>query len=214
MKLCTLNSVKLCFTLVFLTSIVGCTVNLVQPYDADLYANTEAFFKKASAIITKGMNASPKIPDDIRAIPEKSEKQHPGHYNQFKNDYDALLIDSNSLILRSLSNYGQIDALGMEIQSKIEEVITSNFPNYCDSLQDNFSNVSLTTRNYIDLKCLIGRWSEVHQGKGKSGDITYGKQVLKRSNWEGRTKTLFNAILAIQRAEASKKNNNSRRIKQ
>lgn len=205
MKLYTLNSAKLYCVLLFFISIVGCTVNLVQPYDADLYANTEAFYKKASAMIAKGMNVSPKMPADIRAIPEGSEEQHPGHYKQFKDDYSALLVDSNSLILRSLSNSGQIDAFGRDIQAKIEEAITSNFATSCDSLQEKFSRVSLTTRNYIDLKCLIGRWIIEHEGKGEGDDITYGKQVLKKSNWEGRAKTLFEGILAIQKAEASKK---------
>ena len=205
MKQNSLNPVKLFCVLLFFILAAGCTVNLVQPYDADLYSNTEEFYKKASAMIGKGVNVSPKLPRDIRAIPDGSKEQHPGHYNQFKNDYDALLVDCNSLILRSLSNSGQIDALGRDIQSKIEEAITSNFPTSCDSLQNTFSGVSLTTRNYIDLKCLIGRWATEHEGKREDNDITYGKQVLKKSNWEGRSKTLFDSILAIQKAEASKK---------
>jgi hypothetical protein len=205
MRLGKSNPVELCCVLILFASLIGCAVNLVQPYDADLYANTEAFYKKASAMIAKGMNASPKTSDEIKAIKKGSEEKHPGHFNQFKDDYDALLIDSNSLILRSLSNSGQINALGMQIQAKIEEAITSNIPGSCDSMQDDFPGVSLTTRNYIDLKCLIGSWSEVHQGRGPSGDITFGKMILKKSIWEGRAKTLFDGILAIQKAEASKK---------
>lgn len=204
MKIC--KNYLMLFCLVLLsTALSGCiTVHLVQPYDADLYSNTEAFYKKASATIAKGINVSPKLPKDVKAIPEESKEQHPGHYNQFKNDYDILIVDSNSLILRSLSNSGQIDEIGRNIQTKIEEAIVSTFPASCDSLHETFSSVSLTTRNYIDLKCLIGRWSIDHQGNGAE-DITYGKQVLKKANWEARDKTLFESILAIQKAEASKK---------
>jgi hypothetical protein len=205
MKLDELKSIRIFFILFFIFSLIGCTINLVQPYDADLYANTESFYEKASAMVAKGITLSPKFSDDIRDIPAGTEEQHPAHYNQFKGDYDALLIDCNSLILRSLSNSGEIDKIGREIQKKIEMAIVSTLPNSCDSLQESFPNVSLTTRNYIDLKCLIGRWSEVHQGKNGSDDITFGKQVLKKSNWEAREKTLFEAILAIQTAEASKK---------
>lgn len=199
------NVVGLFCVLVLCISVASCTVKLVQPYDADLYANTESFYKKVSAMIAKGANVSPKLPNDIRAIPEDSKEQHPGHYNQFKEDYDALLVDCNSLILRSLSNSGKIDKIGRDLQAKIESTITNSCPSSCDTLQSTFSDVSLTTRNYIDLKCLIGRWSEEHQGNGENGDITYGKQILKKSNWEGRSQALFNCILAIQTAEASKK---------
>lgn len=198
------NIVLICM-LVLCISAASCAVNLVQPYDADLYNNTESFYKKASGVIVKGINVSPKLPSDIRAVSDDSNEQHPGHYNQFKEDYDALMIDCNSLILRSLSNYGKIDKLGKDLQAKIENAITNSCPSSCDTLHSTFTDVSLTTRNYIDLKCLIGRWSEEHQGKGEDGDITYGKKILKKSNWEGRSQTLFKSILAIQAAEASKK---------
>lgn len=192
------------FALLLCIFLPACSVTLVQPYDADLYANTEAFYKKASAVISKGIDASPKLPGAIRAISEDSKEKHSGHYNQFKKDYDALMIDCNSLILRSLSNSDEINSLGKKLQSKIEEAITSNVPVSCDSLQSSFPEVSLTTRNYIDLKCLIGRWASEHEGNIEP-DPTYGKQILKKSNWEGRSRTLFASILAIQKAEASKK---------
>lgn len=186
--------------------LAGCaTVKLVQPYDADLYNNTEAFYKKASDMINRGVSVSPKKPDDVRAINDDEKEQHPGHYKQFSTDYDALLIDSNALILRAMANSSQIDSIGQELQAKIETVITEKFPSECDSLQESFPNVSLTTRNYIDLKCIIGSWDKSHQGLDPNRDITYGKQILKQSNWEGRSKTLFEGILAIQQAEASKK---------
>jgi len=181
------------------------TVNLVQPYDADLFNNTEAFYKNASTVIAKGISVSPKTSEELLAINDDEKEQHPGHYRQFYVDYNNLLIESNALILRSLSNSQQVDITGQAMQEKIEAVISESFPTECDTLQESFASVSLTTRNYIDLKCLIGRWSEAHQGRSPSGDITRGKQVLKKATWEGREKSLFDGILAIQTAEASKK---------
>jgi len=193
--------------LFFTIFITGCPVHLVQPYDADLYSNTENFYKKASSVIAKGMSVSPKTNKEIVSISSAAAEQHPGNYKKFKDDYDALLVDSNALILRSLANSNQIGKIGQDLQAKIEAVIEKSLPNECDSLQDSFANVSLTTRNYIDLKCIIGKWADEHQGKGPKGDLTYGKHILKESNWEGRNKTLFNGILAIQKAESSKKDN-------
>lgn len=184
----------------------GCdTVKLIQPYDADLYKNTESFYKQASLVIARGVSVSPNTPAEVRGIPAGTEASHPGHYSKFKDNYDELLIDSNALILRSLANSGTVGQLGQAIQAKIESAITQTLPSECDDLQGNFPGVSLTTRNYIDLKCLMGRWRVEHQGLSPQGDLTYGKQVLKSGNWEGRHKTLFTAILAIQQAEASKK---------
>ena len=44
----------------------GCSTTLVQPYDEKLLTDTEAIFKKASAMIDDGTAKSPKT-DDARA---------------------------------------------------------------------------------------------------------------------------------------------------
>lgn len=182
--------------------IAGCTtVTLVQPYDADLYSNTESFYKKTSKMIAKGISVSPKTNSDRKAIKDNNVEEHPGHYNQFKDKYDSLLIDANSLILRALANSGSIDSNAQEMHTKIESAITNSIPNECDDLQNEFSSVSLTVRNYIDMKCLIGKWGQQHNSKDSTGD----KLILKKANWEARSKTLFQGILAIQKSEASKK---------
>jgi len=206
MTLFTIKSYQKFITLLLVCCLSACTtVNLVQPYDADLYNNTEAFYKNASAMIAKGISVSPKTSEQLLAIADDEKAQHPGHYRQFYVDYNSLLIESNALILRSLANSQQLDNSGQAIQQKIEAVISESLPTECDSLQQSFPSVSLTTRNYIDLKCLVGRWSEAHQGHDPNGDITRGKQILKQAAWEGRAKSLFDGILAIQTAEASKK---------
>ncbi len=190
--------------LVILVFSSGCTTTLVQPYDKDLYNNTEAFYKKTSSVINRGMKVSPKTSTEVKAIPDKQKEVHPAHFKQFEADYKELVVDANSLILRSLANSGKLDDIGQNVQLKIELAITKVLPDTCDTLQSSFPGVSLTTRNYIDLKCLIGKWSITHQGLGEQGDSTYGKQILKSSNWEARMGTLFQGILAIQKAEAFK----------
>jgi len=205
MKSLTKLAVRLLIVMCLPLYISSCNVTLVQPYDAELYKNTENFYKKASTVIARGMSVSPKTSNEVRSISDATKEQHPGHYKQFKRDYDALLVENNALILRSLANSDQIDKMGKKLQAKIEAAIEKKLPGDCDSLQSSFVGVSLTTRNFIDLKCVIGRWNDVHQGKGSNNDSTYGKQILKQANWEGRSKTLFDAILAIQKAEATKK---------
>lgn len=182
----------LCFT--------GCkTLTLVQAYDKDLYANTENFYKDASIVIAKGMSDSPLKSNEIEAIVQGKEKDHPGHYSNFKLEYERLVVESNSLILRSLANSSKIGKLGNDIQTKVENAIVKQIKTECDTSQEQFKNVSLTTRNYIDLKCMIVKWQRVHKDQPKG--------ILKSALWEGRNLTLFNAILAIQKAEVSKKQN-------
>lgn len=189
-----------CLLIIFLS---GCIpVTLVQPYDADLYSNTEAFYKKASDLIAKGVSVSPVSNEERDAITPQEAEHHPGHYKQFKAGYESLLVDANALILRALANSGSIDSKALEIHIKIENAITNSIPNGCDDLQNQFSGVSLTVRNYIDLKCLIGSWEKQHNSK----DLTGGKLILKKANWEARSKSLFEGILAVQKAEAAKKN--------
>lgn len=201
MKISMAIAAKYCPLVLAGLMLAGCaTVTLVQPYDADLYANTEAFYKQAARVIARGVSASPRTSGDVRSIADGAEAQHPGHYRQFRADYDTLLIESNALILRSMANATRIGAAGQQLHDKIEAAITESFPSECDSLQASFAEVSLTTRNYIDLKCLIGKWSEQHQNP----DLTNGKRILKQSNWEGRAKSLFQGILAIQSAQAAK----------
>ncbi|MGH8380815.1 hypothetical protein [Pseudomonas sp.] len=179
----------------------GCTVTLVQPYDAELYKNTEAFYKKASTMILKGQSSSPTTPQQLAGIPPKTASDNPGHFSKFQNDYDELLVDSNALILRSLANSGSVDEIGKQTQAKIEGVIKGNVTSECDTAQQDFPSVDLTTRNYIDLKCLVAKWKKEHQGPAGASS---SKQILKKANWEGREKTLFDSILAIQSAEAFK----------
>ena len=188
-----------CLVTIFLS---GCiTVNLVQPYDSDLYSNTESFYKKASALIADGVSVSPVSNKERDLISSQEKEKHPGHYKQFKVKYDSLLIDANALILRALASSGRIDLKAQQIHTKIENAITKSSPGNCDDLQKQYSNVSLTVRNFLDLKCMIGNWEKQHN----STKFTGGKLILKKANWEARSKTLFDGIIAIQKAEASKK---------
>jgi hypothetical protein len=53
-------------------------------------------------------------------------------------------------------------------------------------------------KNFVDLKCVIMRWQARHRDEA----IADGTRILKRSDWQGRKRRIFNAILAIRRAEA------------
>lgn len=188
--------------LLILLALTGCTVTLVQPYDAELYKSTEAFYKKAATVILKGESASP-TGQQLASITSKAASENPGHFSKFKADYDELLVDSNALILRSMANSGKVDDLGKQAQSKFEGFIGGDVASACETIQQDFPAADLTTRNYIDLKCLVAKWKNEHEGVGGAG-TSEGKQILKKGIWEGRERTLFNAILAIQSAEAFK----------
>jgi hypothetical protein len=182
--------------------IVGCPITLVQPYDEKLFNDTEAFYRKGAGIIEEGMESSPLTDDDRRRIkePEKS----PAHYSKFAPKYGALLDDADLLIMRALAGSGKLDAIGEKINRKIEDLVGKEIelPAACKDLDEQFKDAaSLTVKNYVDLKCLVVRWREQHADPV----LTEKTQILKKANWEGRKQNLFNAVLAIQKAEAFKK---------
>jgi hypothetical protein len=179
--------------------LAGCTFTLVQPYDEKLFNDTEAIYKKAAGMIDDGMSASPRTDDERRAIKEPAKSA--AHFSAFKPRYDALLNDSDALLMRAMAGSAKLDATGLRINQKIEELIAKELPSQCEDLDREFQNVSLTVKNYVDLKCLLLRWREQHQDPV----LTDKTQILKRGNWEGRKGTIFNAVLAIQKAEGFKK---------
>lgn len=181
----------------------GCIGTFVAPYDENLFKDTEAFYKKAAMIIEDGRLASPRTDAGRQSITDI--KNHEGHYSKFEAKYNQLIIDSEALILRALSNSDEIDIAGQEIQAKLNEVIETNNPSECESIKTEFGQVSLTASNYIDLKCIVTGWKARHSDQ----ELTKGKAILKKANWEGRKLIIFNAILAIQKAEAFKKTNDS-----
>jgi hypothetical protein len=180
-------------TVFFVLSLNACTVKLVQPFDEKLINDTEAFYKKGAEMIIEGQDASPKTDKDRDSIADPD--QNPAHFSNFESKYDALIVDSETLILRAMSNSQAINSAGQAIQEKIEELIGAAVPTNCPDLQSEFGKVSLTAQNFVDLKCLILRWKEQHREKG----------IFKNANWEGRKRTLFNIVFAIQKAESFKK---------
>lgn len=188
------RSVIVIMASVFLVlSLSACSVKLVQPFDEKLINDTEAFYKKGAEMIIEGQAASPKTDKDRDSITDPD--QNPAHFSKFESKYDALITDSEVLILRAMSSSQEIDSAGQAIQEKIEELIKAAVPTNCPDLQSEFGKLSLTAQNFVDLKCLILRWKEQHREKG----------ILKKANWEGRKLTLFNIVFAIQKAESFKK---------
>jgi hypothetical protein len=182
-----------------LLTVTACTIKLVQPFNEKLFNDTEAFYKKAAEMIVEGKAVSPKTDDQRAAIIELIA--HPAHISSFESIYDALIVDSEALILQAMAGSQAIDAAGQAIQGKINEIIEASLPSKCPDLQAEFGKVSLTAKNFVDLKCLILKWRAEH-GEEK---LTKGTSILKKANWEGRKSVLFNTILAIQKAESFKK---------
>jgi hypothetical protein len=177
----------------------ACNIKLVQPFNEKLFNDTEALYKKAAEMIAEGKAVSPKTDDQRAAISVLIE--HPAHISSFESKYDALIVDSEALILQAMAGSQEIDAAGQAIQGKIDELIDASLPSKCPDLQAEFAKVSLTAKNFVDLKCLILKWQAEH-GDEK---LTKGTSILKKANWEGRKAVLFNIILAIQKAESFKK---------
>ncbi len=179
--------------------ISGCSVKLVQPYDEKLVTDTEAFYKKAAGIIEHGRAVSPKTNEARKAISEPSK--HPGHFSQFESKYNDMLIDSEALIMRAMVGSNEIDRTGQKLQAKLDELIETNIPSVCEGLAEEFGKTSLTVKNYVDLKCIVSKWKEQHADPR----LTRNTMILKKANWEGRKRSIFNAVLAIQKAEAFKR---------
>ncbi len=180
----------------------GCTVRLVQPYDEKLATDTEAVFKKASTLIDTGISKSP-LRDEERMTLKPSENSE-AHYSKFEAAYNSLNTDADALILRALAKSQDLSPIGDKLQKEIAALIDESVPSSCTELEAELgaATSSLTVKNYVDLKCLFVRWKDQHADK----QFTQDSQILKRSNWEGRKNILFNAILAILKAEAVKQN--------
>ncbi len=192
-------SYKVSFFILLLVLIGGCSTTLVAPYDEKLVTSTEEFYKKAAGIIEEGRIVSPLTDQERKEIANPAE--HAGHFSQFVDRYNFLLIDAEALILRAMASSDAIDATGQKIQAKLDELIETSIPSVCEGLAAEFGNTSLTAKNYIDLKCIISKWKDQHENP----KLTQDTLILKKANWEGRKKLIFNAVLAIQSAEAFKK---------
>jgi hypothetical protein len=177
----------------------GCTTVLVSPYDEKLVTDTETFYKKAAEMIELGRDVSPLKDEDRGKIVNTSS--HNGHFSKFESKYNGLIIDTEALILRAMASDNKIGSTGQALQSKINDLIEASLPSKCQDLSAEFSKTSLTAKNYVDLKCIVLNWKNQHSDT----KITQDTKILKKSNWEGRKLVIFNAVLAIQKAEGFKR---------
>jgi len=179
----------------------SCAITIVQPYDEKLLADTEAIFKEASSMIDDGISNSPRTDEERSGI--KKPEDHLAHISKFQGRYAALGTDADALILRALSRAQEVDKIGEKLQGQINILVEESLPSQCEDIERELglSTTSLTVKNYIDLKCLFVRWKAQHSDLV----LTKGTSILKRTNWELRKSTLFSAVLAIQKAETSKK---------
>lgn len=206
---------------VFLILLVqSCTVTFVQPYDEKLVDSTEAFYKDTSLAIEKARAksptsrkvnapATPGINPDLVAqqslfhADEKvngspvSPSVNPGHVSQHELFYAMTKVNANALIIRAMVNSGKVDDIARKAHQEINEVISQAIPTNCDGEKALISgNITLTLQNYLDLKCLVTTWQIQHDNAPN--------QILKKTNWESRQRSLTSAIIAIQSAETFK----------
>ena len=176
----------------------GCTTKLVSPYDQKLVDWTDALYRKGAGIVAKGEVVSPRTNGERAQI--GNPQKHPGHSSAFAADYEALLLDTDALILQAMAGSSQIGAFGVGLQQKVDELIAAATPAPCPELKESLGEVSLTAANFVDLKCLFLNWRMQHIDE----QLTKGTQILKTANWEGRKRVLFNTVLAVQSAERFK----------
>lgn len=186
---------------VLICLLTGCTtITLVEPYDDKLFNDTETFFKNADAMIELGRFVSPRDDGERAAIADPT--LHPGHISAFESKYNQLLVDSDALILRAVANSQGVDYLGSKIGKEVNKIIDESLPSSCKDLEEaRAAETSLTAMNFVDLKCIVIKWKEQHGDQ----ELTNGKSILKKANWQGRKIALFDAVLAIQKAEGFKK---------
>lgn len=184
----------------------GCAVSLVQPYDEKLLTDTEVLFKKTSAMIDEGIEKSPEKDEDRLAIVEP--ENHPAHFSKFAERYRTLETDADALILRALSKSQEVSPIGEKLQNQIIDLVEKAVPTKCKDIENDLriSTSSLTVKNYIDLKCIVVNW----KGQHSDAKLTKETLILKRTNWELRKSAIFSAILAIQKAETSKKSKDTK----
>jgi hypothetical protein len=177
----------------------GCTTTLVQPYDDKLFDDTEAVYRKISAVVLEGLLVSPLRDDERQRI--ASPEKHPGHYLKFEDKYEDLIIETDLLIIRAAANYQAVDAAGVAAQERLGGLIEEKIKTQCPEMQDKFKSVGLTAGNYLDLQCVILSWRTQH----RNPEVTQGTGILKRANWEARSNGVFDIVLAIQKSESFKK---------
>lgn len=184
--------------LLVVLSLLGCSTTLVAPFDQKLIDGTDALYKRAAGMIDRGMLASPRTDRQRSAI--AGPASHPGHFSRYRADYDALLVGADALILGAVSQDWLIDARGEALQRRVLDRLGQAQPSLCPDLQAEIDPPGLTSQRVVDLKCLLLTWRQKHDDR----EFTMGTRILKRANWEGRKRALFNAVLVIQQVEKAK----------
>jgi hypothetical protein len=167
-------------------------IKFYSSFDQALFNQTEKFYQDASVLISKAKSASPKLRESIKSYDKINE--HPAHVSQLERTYESLIIGSDVLLLRAISNGVVIDDWAKI--TKVNELIDVSLPSMCKSTLESHK-LSLSAKNYIDLKCLILNWREQHKNAPDS--------ILKKVNWESRQAILFQMLIIIQKYELSKK---------
>lgn len=200
-KSLSLKNITTSLTIILILYLTGCTTTLTSPYSDKLAVDTEQFYKNAALVLEDGRVASPMTDRERSEI--KNPENHTGNYSKFEQQYNRLIIDSESLILLAVVNDDKIDVAGQYIQSELNNIVSETVPaKKCEEIKNtiNIKDATLAVNNYIDLKCLVVGWKEQHADPR----FTQNTLILKKSNWEARKKQLFNTVLMLQKSTHEK----------
>ena len=178
--------------------LVGCSEKLVTPYNEKLATSTEEFYKETVAVINEGRAVSPTT--NVMRKKITNPKGNNAYYSKFEKRYTKLITDSEAIILHAMSDDDELDMVDPENQSMLGELADINLTlPRCVALRNEISKAGFSESNYINLKCLLVSWRDEHANPR----YTDNTLILKKANWDGRKKQLFNVILAIRKSSTS-----------
>ena len=178
--------------------LVGCSEKQVTPYNEKLATSTEEFYKETVAVINEGRAVSPTT--NVMRKKITNPKVNNAYYSKFEKKYTKLITDSEVIILHAMSNDDVVDMTDTENQSMLGELADINLTlPRCVAIRKEMGKAGFSESNYINLKCLLVSWRDEHANPR----YTENTLILKKANWDGRKKQLFNVILAIRKSSTT-----------
>lgn len=195
------------------------SIKLVQTYDENLFNKTETFYEAASKVILRGESESLPLKSIMRlALPGSKPNKHVSHFLNFKDDYEKLIVQTNSLVLRAMLGSEQLNEKTLALHDKVADSINEKLPLKCGDVIPQTTGISLTVQSYISLQCRVIEWQKQHRDrtikplKGAFSEKEFAKigketidGLLTQKEWYARKKALFESVLDIQKAQARKK---------
>ncbi|HKM95475.1 MAG TPA: hypothetical protein VJY99_02005, partial [Buttiauxella sp.] len=150
------------------------------------------------AVINEGRAVSPTT--NVMRKKITNPKVNNAYYSKFEKKYTKLITDSEVIILHAMSNDDVVDMTDTENQSMLGELADINLTlPRCVAIRKEMGKAGFSESNYINLKCLLVSWRDEHANPR----YTENTLILKKANWDGRKKQLFNVILAIRKSSTT-----------